>query len=475
MKARSVVVIGAGSAGLSAAWQLTRPLDGEELPDVTVYEAGSKVGGLARSIDLWDQPVDLGPHRFFTRDQRVNGLWRELAGDDFEWVDRLTRIYYKDTFFRYPLQAFDALKRLGIGASFACLLSYGRQRIAPYGDESTFEGWVTRRFGRKLYERFFKSYSEKLWGIGCDELDADFAAQRIKGLSLGAALLNALGERSGSKHKTLVDRFAYPHEGSGIIYDRMRDSVRTAGGKVYTDAPIRGIKLDGNKVTGVVKADGSTHECDQVISSMPLTALLRALGDHVPSEVRATINDLSFRSTILVYLRVDALDLFPDQWLYVHDTRLLTGRITNFANWNMPNAPKHSTLCLEYWCNEGDEFWAKDDATIAKLAADELKKTGLIGAHDVADNHVLRIGKNYPVYFRGYREKLKPVIAYLKQIEGLQVIGRYGAYKYNNQDHSLLMGLMAADNLRGKAGGSLWDVNTDYEEYQEEGSWKEEE
>lgn len=454
-----VAVIGAGPAGITAAYQLAK--GGAQ---VEVYEAGDAVGGLSRSIELWGQTVDLGPHRFFSQDPRVNQLWLEVVGGDYRMVDRLTRIYYGKRFFEYPLKPVNALRNMGLSSAACCLTSYLKEKIKPsyHSDcNETFESWVVGRFGRRLFNMFFKSYSEKLWGIPCDELDADFAAQRIKKFSLGQAVKAALG-LGKSKHKTLIDQFAYPIGGTGMVYERMADRVQELGGDVHLRQPVRRIVHDERRVTGVELADGRFEDFDQVISTMPLTLLVRGLG-NLPPAVEEGLAALRFRNTILVYLNVASPDLFKDQWLYVHAPDLGMGRVTNFRNWvpELYGESPNSILALEYWCYDEDSQWTESDAALIERGEREMRATGLIGDAKVDAGHVVRIRRCYPVYARGYKRHLEPVVDHVRSFRGLTAIGRYGAFKYNNQDHSILMGLLAAENLLDGAEHDLWAVNTD--------------
>lgn len=460
-----VAVIGAGPAGMTAAYQLAKGG-----ADVEVFEASDAVGGLARTIELWGQRVDLGPHRFFSKDARVNRLWLEVVGRDYRMVDRLTRIYFQKRFFDYPLRAGNALVNMGLWNAAGCVGSYFREKIRPSfpaDAEPSFESWVVRKFGRRLFEMFFKSYSEKLWGIPCQQLDADFAAQRIKRFSLGEAMKAALGFGKKS-HKTLVDRFAYPLGGTGMVYERMAQRVREGGGNVHLRRPVRRVVHDDRRATGLELEEGNFQSFDHVISTMPLTLLVRGLGD-VPEPVRDAVAKLRFRNTILVYLHVDAADLFADQWQYIHSPDLLMGRVTNFRNWvpELHGDARATILALEYWCSEEDALWTEDDKSLIDRAAREMRSTGLLGEAAVLDGHVFRIRRCYPIYERGYKQHLGPVIEYLRGFRGLTPIGRYGAFKYNNQDHSILMGLLAAENILAGKSHDLWAINTDYDRYQE--------
>lgn len=457
-----VAVIGAGPAGMTAGYELSK-----KKVSVDVYEASASVGGMARTIVLWNQKVDIGPHRFFSNDTRVNELWLEVVGNDYEMVNRLTRIYYNKKFFHYPIKAFNALKNLGIFNAASCVISYGMEKVSPTKDTSTFEGWVTNRFGKKLYSVFFKTYTEKLWGIPCNILDADFAAQRIKKFSLGEAMKTALFGNSG-KHKTLVDQFAYPHEGTGMVYERMADFIKKSNNQVFLNTPVKRVLTKDNKAYALELEDGTIKEYDHIISSMPLSLMVARLPE-VPENIKQAANSLKFRNTIIVYLNIQAKNLFPDNWLYVHSADLLMGRLTNFRNW-VPqiNGKEESTICaLEYWCYDEDNFWTWSDEKLIELGKEELRKTGLIGKAEISAGHVYKIPRCYPVYSSGYKNNLKPVEDYLSSIENLHVIGRYGAFKYNNQDHSILMGKLAVENITDNTKHNLWDINTDYEDYQE--------
>jgi len=462
-----IAVIGGGPAGLTAAYKLSAKLNAG-IETLDVYEASESVGGMARSIRLWDQVVDLGPHRFFSKDRRVNELWLEVAGKEYGIVQRQTRIYYKHSFFSYPIRIFNALKGLGIIEAIRCSWSYFIQKIFPTKDTSTFEGWVTRRFGKRLYQIFFKTYSEKLWGIPCTELDSDFASQRIKKMSFIEAIKNALYSSSAQVHATLVDQFAYPFNGSGSIYTRMKEIIEKRGGIIHLSTPVEKVLVENGAAKGLVLENGQELLYDHIITTMPISLLVNRM-DGVPEPIKEKASMLRFRNTILVYLRIAQPELFKDQWLYIHDNSVETGRISNYRNWvpQLYGESDETILCMEYWCNFEDSLWKEDDEKLGKLAGDELTRIGLAKKEDIIDTHVFRIPRCYPVYFKNYRESLQPVEEFLATIGRLHVIGRYGAYKYNNQDHSILMGLLAAENILEGTSHQLWDINTDYEEYQE--------
>jgi protoporphyrinogen oxidase len=457
-----VAVIGAGPAGLAAAYVL-----GKHGVAVDVFEAGPVVGGMSRTFDLWDQRVDLGPHRFFSADARVNRLWLEVVGTDYRMVDRITRIYYDGRFFEYPLRLADSLPKLGAVEAARCVLSYLRRRRLRSVPAESFEDWVCDGFGTRLYEIFFRSYSEKVWGVPCANLDAEFAAQRIRKLSLLEAARSALLPGGRTRHATLVDRFAYPLGGTGSVYRRMADHVESRGGAVRLRSPVERIARGADGTLDVALAGGERRAYEHVVSSMPLTHLVRSF-PGAPERVLEAAAALRFRNTILVYLRVAARDLFPDQWIYVHAPELECGRITNYRNWvpELHGDSPDTIVSLELWCHPEEERWREPDERLAALAERDLRATGLVGDAPVTAAHVVRVPRCYPIYDLGYRRNLSVLQEYVDAIPGLHAIGRQGSFKYNNQDHSLLMGMLAAENVAFGSGHDLWSINED-DAYQE--------
>lgn len=457
---KKICVIGAGPAGLSAAYILTK-----KNYDVDIFENSNCVGGMSRTIDLWGQLVDMGPHRFFSNDTRVNSFWLEVIKDDYLMVNRITRIYYKKKFFHYPLKPFNALTNLGLIESIKCLCSYLFVLFKNKNNKfDTFESWVVNRFGRRLFEIFFKSYSEKLWGLDCKELDSDFAAQRIKKLSLLEAIKSAFFGNN-SKHKTLVDQFAYPIHGTGMVYEKMADFIIQNGNKLFYEKKVSSIKKLQDKFI-VTTLDGSENTYDKVVSTMPITNLIDNF--DAPEYVKTASRKLKFRNTILVFVKLVDCNPFPDQWIYVHSQELLTGRITNFKNWvpQINKGESDTILCLEYWCNDEDDMWNESENYLISLAKKELIQTQLVKPEQISLGKVTKIPKCYPIYKKNYKKDLKPVQSFLDEIKNLYVIGRYGSFKYNNQDHSILMGLLAAENIMENKNHNLWELNSDYE-YQE--------
>ncbi len=461
-----IAVIGAGPAGLTAALQLAK---GGAVVDV--YEASAQVGGLARSIDLWGKRVDVGPHRFFSTDARVNRFWLDIVGSDYHLIDRLTRIHYDGKLFEYPLKPLDVFGKLGLFETAQTFLSYAKQVLLndrSLDNSPSFESWVVKRFGRRLYEKFFKSYSEKLWGIPCTELSEDFAAQRIRKLTLRNAVASALSRKSRNQHRTLADCFAYPNEGTGMVYERIADRIRAAGGRVLLEQPIKQVLVEAGRVSGLQTVSGDEACYDHVISTMPLTLLVQGLAG-TPAKVQDAANHLSFRNTILVYLEVADPSLFKDQWLYIHDSSVSVGRVTNFNNWQKSSLESSSTiLCSEYWCSATDAVWNASNSDLAQTAISELQRIGLLHSQTVTNSHIIRIPRSYPVYRIGYNRHVDVIAEHLRSIDGLSVIGRYGSFKYNNQDHSILMGLLAAENILHQARHNLWELNSDFESYQEQ-------
>jgi len=469
---RRVAVIGSGPAGLTVAWQMARAAIA-----VDVYEAAAQVGGLSRSIDLWGRRVDLGPHRFFSADPRVNRFWRTVVGDDWHVINRLTRIRFDGKLFAYPLRPLDIVRHLGIGECLRMIVSYAAARVggqARRGAGNSFEDWVVRRFGRRLFEMFFKTYSEKLWGIPCTRLSHDFAVQRIRRLSLADVVANALSGGRLRRHRTLADCFAYPSGGTGMVYERLAARIVADGGRVLCRETVTEILTTSGAVTGLRLEHGRVEKYDRVVSTMPLTHLVHGLASTPPAVVAAA-HQLSFRNTILVYLRVGTPHLFPDQWVYVHDPAVGVGRVTNFNNWGPPGgqSPSDTVVCCEYWCTSTDPVWSASDADLQRLAAAELRTVGLLRDHPVSDGHVVHLPRSYPVYEIGYRRHVETIAHFLRGIHGLTVIGRYGSFKYNNQDHSILMGLLAAENVLLDRNHDLWAVNSDSDGYQESATFDE--
>jgi protoporphyrinogen oxidase len=460
-----IIIIGAGPAGLSAAYAISK-----KGRFVEIFEKAEFVGGMARSIDIWGQRVDLGPHRFFSNNVDVNIFFTELIKDEFILIDRQTRIFYQKHFFDYPLKLINVFKNLPISTIISVIYYYLIQKINPIKNPKNFEEWITDRFGKKLFQIFFKNYSEKLWGIKCSKIDADWAAQRIKTLTLWETVLSSIKGNKGNKHKTLVDQFVYPLNGNGTIYEHCAQEIIKHSGKINFKSEVKKIILNtqGNAVVGIKLYNEEFIEGNTIISTMPINQLLMGIED-VPNSVMEACNSLFFRNTVLVYLEIDTVDLFSDNWIYVHDSTVKFGRITNFRNWSSSlNKNKKTTIiCLEYWCFDHDELWGFDDSKIIEIAENDYYESDIfLIKYSILNTRVLKIPNCYPVYETGYKKHLNIIVKYLRNINGLHLIGRSGSFKYNNQDHSILMGLLASEIIVENRNIDLWEINTD-SNYQE--------
>ncbi len=465
MDSHSVAIIGAGPAGLTAAYELLK----RDIKPI-VLEKDEHVGGLVRTETYKGYRFDIGGHRFFTKIEKINRLWQEMLGDDFLKVSRKSRIYYQGRFFNYPLDFYDTFSNLGIIESLLILLSYIRMQFRSYSKEETFEQWVSNRFGRRLYRIFFKAYTEKVWGIPCDKIQARWAAQRIKGLSLATVLYNAL--LGIQKSKSLINEFYYPVRGAGMMWRRFQEKIEAGGGLVRFNSEIIRLSHQNGVIKSVtVQSDGEKMveiPVRHLISSMAITRLVALLDPEVPGEVLEAAKKLSYRALIVVGLIVDKKDLFPDQWIYVHNPDEKVGRIQNFKNWStaMVPDPQKTSVGMEYFCNSGDEDWARSDVEMISMASRELSELGFAEADNVIDGFVMRQANAYPIYTREYNEGLKVIRDFLGTINNLQTIGRNGMHRYNNMDHSMLTGMMAAQNVSGEK-HDIWAVNED-QEYLEE-------
>lgn len=423
-----------------------------------VFEADSEVGGMCKTISMWGHEVDLGPHRFFSANQRVNLLWHDLVGEDFTWVERETRILYKRRFFTYPLRLFNTLLGLGLWESLCCLWSFIREQVRTSKD-ANFAEWTQHRFGQRLYEMFFKTYTEKLWGLPCEQIDAEFAYRKIRKMNFYSAIGGLFKTR-----KTYREYFAYANRGSVVPYQEMARRFESAGGKIHLKSSVLDIQPQnaGYKLT--------THfyegAYDVVVSSMPLPKLLTLL--PAPDTVRAAAKSLQFRNTVLVFVLVEGVDHFPDNWVYVHSPDVEFGRVTNFQNWGdrLNKNQQDTVLCIEYWCSDSDELWSMNEDRIVEKAKWDLTQSGLIKNLGVKAGSVYRIGKSYPVFHVGYQVQRDMVYDYVAELNNFYILGRYGAFKYNNQDHSILMGLEVADAIRQQQGVDPRTINSDlnYEE-----------
>jgi protoporphyrinogen oxidase len=469
-----VVIVGGGPAGLTCAHELQKA---DPSIGTVVFEAGDIVGGIARTESHRGYRFDIGGHRFFTKVKEVESVWDEIMGDDFITVPRLSRIYYRDKFYDYPLKPMNALRNIGLYETFRIMLSLMRYKVFPHRTEETFEHWVVNRFGYRLYAHFFKSYTEKVWGVPCSEIRADWAAQRIKNLSLFKAVWNAF---TGSNDTTsLIEEFKYPRLGPGQMWEKMTDKLRDHGGEVHLKSWVKRVMHSDMNVTGVevCQEDPETGEVKthietgtDFINTMPLRELLHCMDPAPPAEILAAADKLKYRDFMIVTLVLDHEDPFPDNWIYVHSAHVHVGRIQNFRAWSkaMIPEPDRSSIGMEYFCNDTDALWSMPDEELIKLAGRELEKIGLAPASSVVDGAIIRQPKAYPVYDSEYQAALDVIKGYVTSFENFQTVGRNGLHRYNNQDHSMLSAMLAARNILGEM-HDVWEVNVErsyHEEFQ---------
>ena len=474
-----VAIIGAGPAGLTAAYQLTKL----GFSVVVIEKDPVYVGGISRTVEHEGFRFDIGGHRFFSKSREVVDLWNEILPDDFIERPRMSRIFYGGKFYSYPLRAFEALFNLGIWTSTLCIASYAKARLLPKKDVKSFEDWVVNQFGHKLYSIFFKTYTEKVWGMPCDGMSADWAAQRIKGLSLGKAVIDGLKRslrlnrkpNDGMATKTLLESFRYPRKGPGMMWDAAHDRVVAGGNRVLMGHALKALRFDDATQRWNVQA---THE-DQtvtinaahVISSAPLRELAARV-QPTPASIPAAM-DLNYRDFLTVALMIRSEDLFPDNWIYIHEEGVKVGRVQNFRSWSPEMVPDDTIACvgLEYFCFEGDGLWNSSDADLVALATRELDLLGLAKPETVTGGVVVRQEKAYPVYDDAYRENVEALRRDLEdRYPTLHMVGRNGMHRYNNQDHAMMTAMLTVKNIaHGARVYDIWNVNEDAE-YHESGN-----
>ena len=461
--------MGAGPAGLTAAYELLK----HDVPVTILEKDADQVGGLARTVEHRGYRFDIGGHRFFSKNQEVEDLWTEILGEEMLNRGRLSRIYYRGRYFAYPLKAFNALWSLGPIETVRCLASYARARLQPIKNPRTFEDWVRNQFGWRLFSIFFKTYTEKVWGISTTELSADWAAQRIKSLDMWLVIRNALLPRRrptnrGEVVTTLIDKFRYPRLGPGQMWERVAEISRERGSPVLFGRSIERIKHEGGHVRSVVSCTDTgqleEHGGTDFVSSIPIRELINRLEPPAPEPVLSAADKLSYRDFISVALMIDRADVFPDNWIYIHDPSVRVGRIQNFKNWSPDMVPDQSKTCLglEYFCFEGDGLWTSDDGALVEQAGKELAQLGICSPELIFDGVVVRQQKAYPVYDDAYQSNVDVVRSYLQsQLPNLHLVGRNGMHKYNNQDHSMMTALLVARNIATGSAFDPWNVNAD--------------
>jgi protoporphyrinogen oxidase len=452
------LVLGAGPAGLTAAYLL-----GKAGRDVTVLEAEDQVGGLAKTVEIDGFRFDLGGHRFFTKSHEVDALWHEILGDEFLRRPRMSRIYWNKRFLDYPLRGPDVIRKLGPVELARCMASYLHAASRRNKVDDSLEDWVSNRFGRRLFELFFKSYTEKVWGVPTSEVRAEWAAQRIKGLSFFSAAKAAFLGNGGNKVKSLISEFNYPRYGPGQMWEAMAEAIHAEGGTVELDAPVTRIELAGGRVIEVEAGDSSFSLPDAVISSLPLREVVAMSSPAPPAEVVEASRGLRYRDFLTVALVVDGEDLFPDNWIYIHEPDVRVGRIQNYRSWSPWMVPDPGKACvgLEYFCFAGDDLWSMSDDDLVELAATELDRLGLARRSTVERGFAIRVPKAYPIYDTDYAERVASIRGWLDGLENMQQVGRNGLHRYNNSDHSMLTAMRAVDNLLAGSYHDIWAVNAD--------------
>jgi protoporphyrinogen oxidase len=474
-----VAIVGAGPAGLTAAYVLSK----NRVP-VTVLESDPEyVGGISRTVRYKGFHFDIGGHRFFSKAQEVEDFWTEILPDDMLIRPRSSRIFYHGQFFSYPLKAFEALFKLGFLESALCVLSYGKASLFPRPNPKSFEDWVTNQFGERLFRIFFKTYTEKVWGMSCKDISADWAAQRIQGLSMASAVRNAILPKRRPKNrkeaiKTLIDTFRYPRKGPGMMWETCARKVREMGGEVLLGRPVQHCTYLPEQGQwrvdyGVPGKGAQSLLAREVISSAPIRLLMNGLTPQPSPKALAAANALKYRDFLTVALILKERNRFSDNWIYIHDPSVKVGRVQNFKSWSPEMVPDPSYCCygLEYFCFEGDGLWASADSDLIELATRELEKIGLAGHADVVDGCVVRQAKAYPVYDDDYARNVAIIREELaRDYPGLHLVGRNGMHKYNNQDHAMMTAMLTAQNiLLGREAYDVWQVNQDAE-YLESGS-----
>jgi protoporphyrinogen oxidase len=468
-----VVVIGAGPAGLTAAYEL-----GKNSSSSLILEAGKQVGGISQTVNYRDFRFDIGGHRFFSKMPMVTELWNEILGDNFLLRPRISRIHYNQHFFDYPLKATNALAGLGVVEALLVCFSYAKVKVFPNDQEENFEQWVINRFGYRLYQIFFKTYTEKVWGISCTEISADWAAQRIKNLSLKEAVRNALlGQRGGKKGEivtSLIEQFHYPRLGPGMMWERCEELVAGFGSQTLKGMKVERIRHRHGRVDCVsARASSGEHvefQGSDFVSTMPLRELIEAMDPQPPEKVVEAALGLRYRDYLTVVLVVNREEVFPDNWIYIHSPEVKMGRIQNYKNWSpyMVPDPSRTSLGLEYFLWDKDDEWTWSNDRLIEFGTRECAQLGLINPREVEDGTVVRMEKAYPVYDHHYQDHVRTIRQYLETFSNLQTIGRNGLHRYNNQDHSMVTGLYAARNIMGESHHDVWAVNTEKAYHEED-------
>jgi len=465
MRDKPTVILGGGPAGLTAGYLLAK----RGLP-VVVLEAEGQVGGIAKTAVRDGYRFDLGGHRFFTKVKEVDDLWHEIMKEEFLRRPRMSRIYWNRKFLDYPLRGPDVIKKLGPVDLTKAFLSYLWAQLKPKGKEDTFEEWVTNRFGRWLFNQFFKSYTEKVWGVPTSEIRSEWAAQRIKGLSFFSAAKSAFFGNKGDRIKSLISEFNYPRYGPGQMWETMTADIEALGGKVLLNHRASKLVFEDERCVRVECENGASFEPSAVISSLPLRNTVGMSEPHPRAEVIAAAKGLRYRDFLTVAVVLDGEDLFPDNWIYIHDPQVNVGRIQNFRSWSPWMVPDPSKACvgLEFFCFAGDQLWETDDNELVQLGMRELEQLGLAKADQLEFGFVERVPKAYPMYDADYADRVKTIRYWLDGLDNFIQVGRNGLHRYNNSDHSMLTAMRAVDNLVKGTDHDIWAVNAESVYHEEE-------
>ncbi len=485
------IIIGAGPAGLTAGLELLRKTDIQPI----IFEASDVVGGISRTVNYKGNKIDIGSHRFFSKSEKITKWWYDILFEkDYKKNDkvlleknRITRIFYLQKFFDYPISLnWQTLKNLGFWRVFKIAFSYLKIRLFPIKEEKSLEDFFINRFGRELYLTFFKDYTEKIWGVKCSEISSDWGRQRIKSLSISKALIHALKSFFKKDDKnvetSLIGKFLYPKLGAGQMWEEVAKRVKKKGGKIYLNNKVVSLSVQDNKVAKVAIKDLKTNqikylEADYVFSTMPVRNLIRSIKKS-PEKVRQVSDGLVYRDFITIGVLLKKMkiknqtkiktlnNIIPDNWIYIQEKGVKLGRIQFFNNWSeYLLADKNKVwIGLEYFCNEGDEFWRKQDRELIEIGLNELEKINIAEKKDFLDGTVIRMPKAYPAYFGSYKN-FDVIKNYVNKIENLFLIGRNGMHRYNNMDHSMLTAMLAVDNIVNniKTKENIWQVNTEQE------------
>jgi protoporphyrinogen oxidase len=456
--AKPIVVMGAGPAGLTAAWQLINAGH-----NVIVWEVDpSYVGGISRTVQAEGYRIDVGGHRFFSKSTDVNAFWRKILADEFVEGELLSRIYYKGKFLNYPFEPTGAFRSLGFFETMKIRASALKARMNPIKPETTFAQWVINRFGQRLFDTFFKPYTEKVWGISCDELSADWAAFQLDGLSL----VGAFEENKATPQKRPPIRFVYPRLGPGQMWEVAANKFLEKGGAIFLDRKVQTIHWDESGVTHITGTNAAgdffQQEGSHFLSSIPLQELMLSLDPPPPKDVAEAARALRYRDGITVCLIVNREKVFPDTWIYVQDPSVKVTRVQNYKNWSaaMVPDPTLTSLGMEYFCFAGDNLWNATDFDLAQLAIREAVQIGLVEESEVKDAFVVRTPKACPIYDQKYQERLNVIKEWVSLFANLQPLGRNGLHHYNNQDHSMMTSMLAVKNIQG-GNFDCWKVNSE--------------